>query len=211
MMLLRPICFTATVAAYAGPIAHISLKWSGRAQRPLTTATVLDGFAIYGGDNSASYAYVVGAGLSCTVTDSLAVCAPSLTNLIFVGNHSGVGGALVAINDYNSNDFEITPSVFEGNSAEYGGAILIAIQGAVRISDCAFINNVGTSEGGAVLTASAVVAKNSRFYGNTAKYGGALYFSRDVFGSFSSNLANMTGNHRTTLSFATGFSNQGDP
>ncbi len=94
------------------------------------------------------------------------------------------GGAVFA--DINSNGFNseggivnITDSLFEKNSAEFGGAIL-QLGGFLAVSNSTFTNNIASENGGAIYTSDAnTLITNNTFANNKAHetdgHGGALY------------------------------------
>ena len=67
--------------------------------------------------------------------------------------------------------------IFDDNRAViYAGAVATTSQGGVLVAnDCTFINNQTNGQGGAIVASPATIS-NSTFTGNSAVYGGALYF-----------------------------------
>lgn len=127
-------------------------------------------------------------------------CSPLINNCVFKNNMAGYRGGAVMV--YGIGNFlgsaNCNPTInrckFEGNSSQYGGAISIGgyNQGGkanVHLSDCIFLNNFSSVEGGAIhITAasgkSSDTIRNCTFSGNSANNGGAMRI--DLTGSPSS-------------------------
>jgi hypothetical protein len=94
----------------------------GESHESISPETVIDGFVITAGDANAAPAVKYGAGLYCLGRFAGNTCSPTLRNLIFSGNHSSIGGAIM--NDAN-NAGESSPVlidvIFLGNRAEDDG------------------------------------------------------------------------------------------
>ena len=85
----------------------------------------------------------------------------------------GVGGAIV---DYAANA-TIVNTKFTKNTARLGGALYVgSYDGYTNINRSTFTNNIAYERGGAInLHASAVNVNSTKFYGNSAEDGAALY------------------------------------
>jgi hypothetical protein len=78
----------------------------------------------------------------------------STTDVSFIGNSAQLGGAVAVVNDpsigtgaqYNSNNDE-----FNGNVADWGGAIYLDAGTVVNVASGNFVNNMASIAGGAVL------------------------------------------------------------
>ncbi len=143
--------------------------------------TILDGFAISGGNAKSASPHNAGGGLIVWTTGS-----PTLQNCKFIGNSATTyGGAIYA----GKSSSKIQGCRFEGNISRSGGAIRLQYSGDVEIDDCIFIENGGdtaavdTVYGGAISNygSDSVVISNSYFIGNqtilgqsSVGYGGAI-------------------------------------
>jgi len=120
--------------------------------------TRLDGLTITAGQASAVAPDDRGGGLYCDGSESVRLCNPTLSNLVFAGNFAvSFGGALYAD---GTNGGESSPlvreSTFTGNRASNGGGAY---------------HDTGVSGGGT----SSPTYVNDTFTTNSADYGGALY------------------------------------
>ncbi len=116
----------------------------------------------------------------------------TITRSTFTGNAVGnLGGAV-----YHNGTALIENSVFSGNTATYGGAVLSGDLSETLISGSSFSGNTATY-GGAVYNSNNMTVGNSVFDGNVATDGGALYnedHELNVSGStFTGNTANNGG------------------
>ena len=151
------------------------------------TTAVLDGFVVTGGSSTSD-----GAGIS------LLVASPSLSNLTITGNHTTANGGGLCNNSGNPT---ITNCSFIQNSAAYGGGMYNYAGGVPVISRCIFRNDTATTFGGGfyntgnTLNVQDVLFEgnhtttgggglyedhgstyvNLTLYGNTSKYGGAIF------------------------------------
>ena len=175
------------------------------------SSTVLDGFVITGGNSSSD-----GGGIS------LLVASPTLSNLTITGNHAASNGGGLCI---NSGTPTVTNCSFIGNAANYGGGIYNYSGGVPVISACKFQNNSATTFGGGFYNSGNTLTVhdllfdgnhattggggfyedhgstyvNLTLYGNTSKYGGAVF----VTGAASINIINtITWNDTATTSGA---------
>ena len=101
-----------------------------------------------------------------------------LKNITFVNAKSIEGGAINShcfddnFNDYNN--LEINNCIFEGNTADVGGAVY-AYFNNLKINDCIFANNIAAKNGGAIeLLDSNALINNSLFLNNLADNGAAI-------------------------------------
>ncbi|WP_298499591.1 right-handed parallel beta-helix repeat-containing protein [uncultured Methanobrevibacter sp.] len=88
----------------------------------------------------------------------------------------------------------ITDSIFNNNSANFGGAILSCED--ITITSCTFKNNHANKSGGATYSQYECIITDSTFNNNSADFGGAAYGERYVDISkctFKNNLANEDG------------------
>lgn len=166
---------------------------------PITSATVLDGFTITGGNASYDGSHPqtqYGGGLFCNGENGN--CSPSLSNLVFSGNAGQFGGAVATLASSGISSPAFTADTFSGNKAtSYGGAVYLAGNSgnnSPSFTNVTFGGNsapsgIGGGSGGAILSgASSPTLTNVTFSGNIAvNYGGALYQS----GSGSATLKNV--------------------
>ena len=131
-------------------------------QANITSATVLDGVTITGGktrrrsDAFIGFSQLKGGGFFCDGELTGNACSPQLTGVTFEGNAAEFGGAVYVV---GASSLSIARGTFVGNAAEFGGAI--------------YVDNYDTAVG-ATMTTSFVIT-GSTFTGNTAGLGGALY------------------------------------
>lgn len=98
-------------------------------------------------------------------------------NSEFYGNTAGVGGAIYG---HNSSSTTVTSCTFKENesTSTHGGAIYS--RASLTVDDCVFESNKSTSWGGALMLETANgngTVTASRFYDNSATYGGGLGIS----------------------------------
>ena len=125
------------------------------------------------------------------VIDIAAGTAPVLSGLTIAnGNADADAGGGVR----NAGTLTVTDSIFTGNAAEIGGAIINAPGAALAMERCTFQNNTSTFAGGAILTFGAVTVSDSTFSGNGAVRDGGVF---DVQSSATAAVINSTffGNH----------------
>lgn len=134
---------------------------------------VIDGFIITGGNNSNS-----GAGLRNYKNDF------TIRNCKFIGNYSsgGSGGAIYT----GQSNLVIENSIFDSNGTNYnyhGGAIYMYYSDIIVKNSIFYNNSIARSgsgyRGGALYISSGSDVKiyNSMFVKNTARTGGAIYFT----------------------------------
>ena len=135
----------------------------------LSNFTINDNTAV----NSAGAIY--NDGDSGTVTLTMTSCA-------FNGNSSDSAGAIYNDGDYGQPMLSLSNCTFNNNSAvSAGGALYNTFDNgnvALNIESCIFINNSTTGSGGALYNDSQTITTTvqcSRFVGNTASSGSALY------------------------------------
>jgi len=136
--------------------------------------------------NTADYA----GGAICTGSN-LITTTVQITNSSFSNNKavstavgSGKGGAIFV--NFNGGNMTVIDSAFNGNSAQYGGALYIDQGGTATLrtqnttSPTYFLSNYATDSGGAVLNIGSLSVYGVQFNGNTAQniiaagYGGAV-------------------------------------
>ena len=124
----------------------------------VTTATVLDGVTVTGGNADGSPPNNVGGGLYCDGTGSSGVCSPQVTRAVFTDNAAVIAGGFFALaNEGGESSPQITNTVFAGNTASLSGGAFFALgdDGAVRaeVTGSVFVDNgtdhVGFNDGGA--------------------------------------------------------------
>ncbi|MBI4718559.1 MAG: right-handed parallel beta-helix repeat-containing protein [Planctomycetes bacterium] len=159
-----------------------------------TSAAVLDGFTIRGGNGETSG----GGGLSgdgsslvrdCTFTDNFAVAggavhnataasSPTLEDCRFTANRAWAGGAIYNIGSASPT---ITGCEFTDNTAvafgAWGGAVYNAVGASPTVDSCSFSGNSAEGEGGAVFNVAGSFPEFSSctFSDNLADAGGAVY------------------------------------
>lgn len=134
----------------------------------LTSASVLDGFTITGGNANGPDIHIKAGGLF------LYSSSPTIQNVIFKSNQAIKLGGVAYI--YNSTSEFSNVSFIENISA--GGGGLYVSTGSPIINNTIFTGNVSSSDGGALSTHSAsLVITNALFSANTAtNNGGAIIF-----------------------------------
>jgi predicted outer membrane repeat protein len=181
----------------------------GTGTTPIDANTVLDGFTITGGEAHGASLDANGGGLYCNGADNApnsSDCSPSLSNLIFRGNHATYeGGAIFDIgNDTGHSSPAFTNVAFIGNRASSGGAMYndaFDSNGSPSLLNVTFSGNVADGDGGAMfddpggLGTSDPILVDVTFSGNTAGgTGGALCHKVGIFGDSSPTLINVTFN-----------------
>ncbi len=101
-----------------------------------------------------------------------------LTGTYFTGNTAGLdGGALYVMEAVNF--IAAHNAKFLGNTAQNGGAVA-ATGGLLYVNDTTFESNIASQDGGAIRLGmaggtSTIVGYNTKFIGNQARSGGAIY------------------------------------
>ena len=120
----------------------------------ITTATVLDGVTVTGGNANGSLPDNAGGGLFCDGDESDNACSPSLTRLTFTGNFADFGGAIYNRGTNGESSPVITNATFTGNAANaLGGAIYNSGSSGTsspQITNTTFTGNSANSSGGAI-------------------------------------------------------------
>lgn len=102
-----------------------------------------------------------------------------LKNCDFVNNEATGSNGGGAISKVKNNILTATGCTFDGNKAVYGGALFINTTKDVVVENCAFANNVATTNGGAVYMhancSDTVTINRCKMYLNTAVDGAAIY------------------------------------
>lgn len=173
--------------------------------KPVTSATVLDGFTVTGGDNTNSS--VEGGGALWCKGSGTGVCSPTLARLVFSGNKAILGGAL-ALDCHSGGTSSPTLSdiTFSGNFATFFGGALYEnaqLSGGTcnpALTNVVFSANTATTYGGAMFLdgggTSSPTLTNVTFDGNAAANGGAMSVNSPS-GTSSPSLTGVTfsGNH----------------
>jgi hypothetical protein len=134
-----------------------------------SSAAVLDGFTISGGNANGSSAAGYGGGAY------VANGAPTLTNCTFSGNSAASGGALYNIAGAAP---AVTRCVFTGNRATASGGAVYNGLGAQSFANCRFAANTAATTGGAIQNmGSSATFVNCTLGSNSAANGGAVYNS----------------------------------
>lgn len=99
------------------------------------------------------------------------------------------GGAVSVFGNVNGKTatVDIKDSYFEANTAEYGGALCVLIDGFMNVSNTIFKNNNATGYGGAVFVFDNIEVNNCTFQLNNGDQGGAIaaymkaYINNSIF------------------------------
>lgn len=176
---------TLTGGGIAGTNAYHVVTVNG-----VSSATVLDGLIITGGDARTGAASTYGGGLHATSSGLL------LQGVAFVGNAAASGGAVYL----NSGTPTLADARFEGNVAvSRGGAVLLQ-NSTPRITGAVFCGNAAVDGGAVASLGSAPIMTNLAFGGNTASNrGGALYIYGGSPSLTNATLAGNTGGDGTAL------------
>ncbi|MGA9333555.1 MAG: choice-of-anchor Q domain-containing protein, partial [Rudaea sp.] len=188
---------------------HVVYMDGTLANESITASTVLDGFTISDGNANAGNPENSGGGLYCNGQSATHRCSPTLSNLVFSGNHAGYGGALYNYGHNRGNSSPILSNVvFSGNSATYVGAMYNdGSQGTSSpvLNNVTFNGNSATNFAGAMYNdgtqgASSPTLNNVTFSGNIAgTFGGAMYFD-GAYGSGGPILNDVTFSANTSSS-----------
>jgi hypothetical protein len=169
---------------------------NGNSPAPITTATVLDGFLIAGGNAPEGADIEDGGAIYCEAGDAPGECSPSLSNLGVIGNAADNVGGAMSLNGRSSP--RIVDTTFAGNYAFLGDGGAVSIRSSstdpntkITIVNCAFLENGTNNRGGAIsIRDNAIGVINSTFFNNYAigYSGGAI----DIDGSGSLSALNST-------------------
>lgn len=135
-----------------------------------TSAAIVDGFAITGGNTSP------GGAIFCTNASS-----PTIANCIITGNSGGQDGGGICC--YGGSSPTVTNCIISGNSANYGGGIEATGAGASpSIVNCTITENIAAVNGGAIecFSSAAPQFSNSILWGNSAPNGTQIYVTTGV-------------------------------
>ena len=104
----------------------------------------------------------------------------TLSGVVVADSHGLFGGALYAANS-DTGSLVVVDSLFDGNTADAGGAFYLGNDGGITISSSTFTENTATSGSGAIGVYAATgtfTMTNSTVTGNTAgTRGGGIFFS----------------------------------
>ncbi len=155
-----------------GNNAYHVLWLDGVTNGSITSATVLDGFTITGGNtNGDDWPGHNGGGLYCAGNAIGRTCSPTLIHIIFSGNQAyEFGGGMFNNGDSGDSSPSLTHVTFNGNYASSGGGI------ANRSQD----------------GASSPALTNVTFSGNSAWYEGGGMYNSGVEGVSNPSLTNVT-------------------
>lgn len=170
----------------AGQSFHVVTMDGTTAAGSITASTMLDGFAVTGGNAVGGSSDDYGGGLRCVATNAR-TCSPTLTNLEFAGNSANSGGGAIYLRASGGTSAPlIQRTLFANNS---GGSSGGAIQGddtgggfsiPILIDDT-FVGNSAGDDGGAIYNdgsasgTSSTVMTNVTFTRNSATNGGAIF------------------------------------
>jgi len=110
----------------------------------------------------------------------------SVTSCVFIGNNATENGGAV---DWAASNGNVLDSTFEYNHAKYGGAVFVGgLAESGSIVNSIFNHNTAEEHGGA-LDWNATIGRlsGSKFFNNSAKYGGATYRGANSTGGFGYN------------------------
>ena len=155
----------------------------------VTTATVLAGVTVSGGNADGSNFDSQGGGLYCDGQSAGNACSPALTDVRFASNRAlGAGGAIYNDGADGASSPVLTNAIFTDNRASGGGgAIYNNGAGGVSspvLTNAIFTGNQASGSGGAVLNdgreagSSDPVLTHVTFTGNSAEAAGGAVFNR---------------------------------
>lgn len=159
----------------------------GTGATPVTSATVLDGLAITGGNANGLGLERNGGGLFCDGHGAGSSCGPTLRNIGFVDNSANSHGGAIYNDGHGGGESSpiLEQVTFSGNSAEMGGALFNdGRSGGIaspELRNVSFAGNSATDNGGAIYNdgsdggVSSPALAYASFSGNSANYGGALF------------------------------------
>ena len=132
----------------------------------LTSAAILDGFTISGGNAHAASPNSMGGGMYVSGG------APRIENNVFLRNKGYYGGGIYL----SASDAEIVASTFQGNDALVGGGVFAHQNSAPSLYNCRLVGN-NALYGGAVCIygLGTAVLGNCTLVANNAYFGGAVF------------------------------------
>lgn len=142
-------------------------------------AVVYGTWNMYGGSFVNNHSKMIGGAIGLPAGASNAELV--ITGGTFENNNApgewgnGFGGAIFV---YDGQKIQIKNATFEGNKAEYGGAIYAGK--TAEIQNCTFTNNHADENGGAILAYAPITVTDSTFTKNEATYGGAIFDGKDT-------------------------------
>lgn len=135
--------------------------------------------------------------------------SPAMSELQVSSNTAGSSGGGLELGSECKSILTLERSLFQGNSAGYGGAMTVEYGNGVTLRDVDFANNDASQNGGAMYNDSlgSIVFERTSFDGNTAgALGGAMY-NRSGVGTSAINITDTLFNNNSAL--ATGGNGQG--
>jgi predicted outer membrane repeat protein len=174
----------------AGNSYHVLFFNGSTGAPPITTATVLDGVTVTGGNAQGSGDDREGGALFCDGRDAGQRCSPRITGVTFAGNQAAGNGGAVYNTGFNggTSSPRFTNVSFTGNTAsDDGGALYNDGSGGPSVSsptlaNVVFAGNRAERDGGAIFNnassngTSSPRITNASFTGNAAAtHGGAVY------------------------------------
>ncbi|PWH13133.1 MAG: hypothetical protein DDG59_14690 [Anaerolineae bacterium] len=171
----------------------------------ITSATVIDGFTITGGNaNGGVWPNIRGGGLYCDGRGSGRACSPTLQNVTFSGNTATYSGGGMANDGRNGGTSSPTLQnvTFSSNSATWGGGMdndgSYNGNSSPTLTNVTFSGNSATDFGGGMYNYgynggnSSPTLTNVTFSGNTATNRGGGMYNDGYFGTSSPTLTNVT-------------------
>ena len=138
-----------------------------------TSATVLDGFTITGGNANGAEPDDRGGGMLNNNSSH-----PTVINCTFSGNTAGVGGGAGGggMANYQSSSPTVTNCTFSGNGGAnvQGGGMYNRVSSNPTVTDCSFNNNNAINGGGMLNVNSSPTVTDCTFSGNTAVFAAGM-------------------------------------
>ena len=180
---------TPDTSAIAGPNADHVLVLDGESLGPITSATVLSGFTITGGQANGTTPDNRGGGLYCNGAVSGGECSPTLRDLVFKGNLADSnGGALYNAGTNGAASPVLRDVFFVNNLARFSGGAIYndggSGQSSPTLTNTVFANNTAYNDGGAVYNLGNFTGeadptiRNATFAGNRAERDGGAIVNR---------------------------------
>lgn len=201
---------TKRVSDQRGDNAYRLMHLNGRISdaKPITSATVMDGIVISGGNSNLSTGNENTGGILCDATGEQSECSPQIRDVEFIGNFGYTGGAFFATTSRGgTSNLTLEKVTFQSNEGKTGGALSIGCKQSTKcnvfIRDANFNSNnaecCGGGIGGAISVSSAssgstsgarshLYISDSAFEFNKAGSGGAIHF----YGGGDSSQSKMT-------------------